>query len=297
MTLNDTFSTTPGKYTGYVQFNGNNNLQDVYWNPTDKCLDTPYDDAIIPDVCPNVWNPASIKLEFENLVHTMRYSDDVLIPVTMTVTEPVIVIADIMQGDTTLQIFGTTSWSDGTELVMRLDPDNYALPRDIQTHTWKTYITGNLQESRVFATTLNLDTTELYLGTHEIEMSVTKNKYVTTVYHNFRVSGIYVMPTPTPKFEKVILNMNGTRIATATPTIIQTSTPTPSPTFNPLTQTDTQNVTPVERVTRPAEKPITMVGATEAIPVQTVPTTDVVNVGMGMYGAVAALAVIILRKQ
>jgi len=109
MNLNDTFSVNPGKYTGYLQFNGRNGLQDVFWDDVSKCIDTPYDDDVVPDIAVNVWNPQMVKATFENQSKNMQYSDDILIPVTMTVTEPSIIITDLEQGKDKLWISGRTT--------------------------------------------------------------------------------------------------------------------------------------------------------------------------------------------
>jgi hypothetical protein len=287
MLINDTYPMDVGKYTGYLQFNGKNGRQDVYWDGISDCLDTPYDDALIPDVAVNTWNPASVRAEFEKLIRNGIYTDDILVPITMQIVEPSIIITDLVQNPDSIQITGRTTWSNGTKLTLKLDPDNYKLEQDIRLHTWTTTITGNIPDYRTFTITCPIDMNEMYVGVHEFKMTVEKNKYITDVFHTFRISDTYVMPTPTPKRERVILNIDGSRMTTSPTTVI----PTPTITYNSSTVTEVKNVTPVSTV-----RPIRSTTIPTTI-VTTIPTTPVVNVPIGSYIAVAALIVVVWRKR
>ena len=291
MTLNDTFSTSVGTYSGYLQFDGKNGMQDVYWNDATKCIETPYRRSLQADVCPNIWNTASVRAEFENMVKTGYNSDDILIPVTMQVTEPEIVITDLIRDSNSIWIQGKTTWSAGTILTLKLDPDNYKLAQEIRLHTWTATINGTLDNWRIFAVSCPLEMDEMYIGVHDFEMSVTKNKYVTKTGYTFRITDTYVMPTPTRATQKIIEDMSGNKIAMST-TVIPTRTPnaTPVPTFSTPTKTDVQNVTPV--VTR---APLTPTPTRTPTPTP-IPTTDVVNVPLESYVAVAALIAAVWRR-
>jgi len=252
MKTTDTFSQTAGKYSGYLQFDGKNGMQDVKWDNTTKCLSTPYRTSLQKDVCPNVWNPANVKMEFENLVKTGYNSDDILIPVTMEVKEPEIIVTELSLGETKIWVQGRTTWSDGTTLTFKLDPNNYALAQEIRLHTWNTTIEGNLTDYRTFSIACPLTPEELYVGIHELKMSVTKNGFTTDMFYNFRRTDTYVLPTPTPKVVAILTDMNGTRI-----TPVKTPIPIPAPintvTVEPTTAVTT--ATPVIVTTQPTESP------------------------------------------
>jgi hypothetical protein len=228
MQVNDTFSTDVGKYTGYLQFDGKNKLQDVFWNYDEHVLDTPYDDSVIPDVQVNEWNPPAVKAAFENLIKDNKYSDDILVPVTMQVVEPTIIITDLTQGDDKIYLSGRTTWSNGTVLTIKLDDENYKLEQDKRKHTWTTNITGPLTEMRAFQVEVPVTMKEMYLGVHEIKMSVEKNNEVTDMYYDFKVTGTYIMPEPTPEFRKVMTSMNDTPVATGAPTPAPQTVSTPT---------------------------------------------------------------------
>lgn len=289
MNLNDTFSVNPGKYTGYLQFDGKNRLQDVFWDSISKCIDSPYDDDVVPDLAVNERNPQMVKATFENQIKNMQYSDDILIPVTMTVSEPSVVITELEQGNDKLWLTGRTTWSNGTPITLKLDEENYKLAQDIRLHTWTTTISGNLTELRAFSIAMPFEMKELYIGSHQIKMSVTKNNFTTDAYHDFRISGTYIMPTPTPEFRKVMTNSNGSPIVTMPTTI-----PVPQVVYTPIPSTYINsngtvvvNVTPVE--TKATIKPV-KANVTTNVAVVPTPTKDPnIQVGLSEWVAVAAL--------
>ena len=215
----DTGNMEIGKYTGYLHFSGRNHLQDVYYNSEEEALDTPYDDKFVPDVSLRNYIPERVKEKFEVMVRTGTYSDDILVPITMEIVEPSIRITEVLQGEGKMWIGGETTWSEGTPMSLKLDADNYALSEDIAAHSWQTLVTGNLTKIRTFSMTTPLDTDELSIGMHEIKASVNHNYLKNDNYYNFRVSDVYVMPTPTPKIVRVI----------SLPTMV-TPEPTPVPT-------------------------------------------------------------------
>jgi hypothetical protein len=273
MTAADTESWPVGKYTGYIQFPGINGRQDVFWDPIARCLDTPYDDAVYPDVAVDTRFPVSFRTAFEKVAKDMKYSDDLLVPITMNVVDPSIRITDITQGEDKLFISG-------------VDPDNYALASDKRKHTWTVKATGDIGNERVFATTVPIEMKDMYLGTHELVMTVNKNNYISDVYHNFKITGLYVMPTPTPVLEKYITDMDGNRFVTLVPT----QTPTPIPTPVEITQIPTIVSTP-----EPTPVPTT-VPTTIPVPVKTTPNITLpLNPLMGLL-ALAVAWVIVCRR-
>jgi hypothetical protein len=270
MNSGETSSLVAGKYTGYIQFPGVNGRQDVFWDPVSRCIDTPYDDVVYPDIVADIRFPVQFRADFERVAKDMKYSDDLLVPVTMNVVDPTIRITDIVQGEDKLFISGVTSWSNGTEITLRLDPDNYALASDKKKHTWTVKATGDLPNERVFSTTVPIDMKDMYLGVHELKMTVDKNGWVSDVYHDFKVTGLYVMPTPTPVLEKYITDMNGNRFVTLVPT----TEPTPIP-------------TPTEKTPVPTPKP------TVVIPVETTPSITLpLNPWMGLLALCVAWVVV-----
>lgn len=223
----DTFGLDVGKYNGYVQFPGLNGRRDVYWDNLGQCLDTPYDDAIVPDVAVNLLNPEQVQKSFDALVYDAKYSDDLIVPIVLTMKQPEIIITDIVQGEETLWISGTTTWWNETEMTIRLDPDNYALAQDKAEHTWTTKATGNQIDYRRFSLEVPISMKDMYVGAHELKITIEKNRYATDVYHTFEITTTYVMPTPTPYIKKYISGMNnsGVNVVTMAPT------PTPAPAY------------------------------------------------------------------
>jgi hypothetical protein len=113
-------------------------------------------------------------------------------------------IKDTTQDEEKLYISGTTSWSDGTHITLKLDPDNYVLPADIKAHTWNIMASGPVDTYREFAIDVPLDKTQLSVGPHQIIATVDKNGYTSESYFDFMISDIYVMPTPTPRVQRMI---------------------------------------------------------------------------------------------
>jgi hypothetical protein len=192
------------------------------------------------------------------MVRDKKWSDDLLIPITLTVKEPEIRIADITQGQDKMWISGVTTWCEGTEIVLRLDPDNYATAQDKRLHTWTTVVNGSLTDYRRFDQVVPIQVEDLYIGMHEIKMTVDKNNYVTDVYHDFRVTGTYVFPTPTMEFQKYITNVDGSPMQVVT-TVVPTQTPVPAVAITP---------DPTEEITVPE----TTVPAPTTVPTAANPT-------------------------
>jgi hypothetical protein len=268
LSSDDTAALGTGKYTGYIQFPGMNGRQDVFYEPIAKCLDTPYDDAYVPDQVINTRNPAGTNGLFTGMINNTKYSDDLLIPITLTLKDPEISITDITQGPDKMWITGITTWSDGTVITFRLDDDNYALASDKRKHTWTTTVNGSLTNWRRFDQMVPIEMEDMYIGMHELKMTVDKNGYVVNTFHNFRISGTFVMPTPTPEFVKYITDVDGKRVL---PVNI-----TPLPTQNPVV-TQVQSVSAPVYVETPIPKPTIVPTVAKPTPV---PTTESVVIPM-----------------
>ena len=271
MTSGETGNLDTGTYTGYLQFTGKNTLQDIYWNADKKCFDSPYSDLIVPDTCPSpeqLLYPRNVKEMFNTKVTSAKYSDDILVPITMEVVNPEVVVGDIIQGDGTLWMTGHTSWRDGTTVMIRLDADNYVKTEDKRLHTWTTTAHGDIGSPRRFNTTIPFDTDELFIGTHELRFTVEQNGYLIDAYHDFYVGAAYVMPTPTPYIEKYVANTNGTPIR------VLTEATTAIPTIVPNVTSEIVNVTPVvtrETLETPTTRPMQVIINTSVTTEETTP--------------------------
>jgi hypothetical protein len=166
-----------------------------------------------------------------------------------------------------LWISGITTWWNNTDLKIELDPDNYALAQDKRLHTWTTQVYGEPAAWRRFSQEVPITMEEMYLGMHEIKLTVNKYNRENVVFHNFRITGTFIMPTPTPEFKKYITDINGSPVLTM-PT---TEPPTPTPTRTPIQITtykvNSTNVTATE--TTQARPTATRPPAVTATPVPT----------------------------
>jgi hypothetical protein len=279
----DTLSMSVGEYDGYIQCNGNNGFQDIFYINNE--LDTPYDDKIVPDVPVISWNLLNVKRQFDQLASDIPRFDDKLIPIKVRVVEPTTTIINVEQDETKLYITGSTSWSNDTPITLRLDPDNYVLHKDIALHTWTTFAIGSIDAQRTFATALDLDKEQLFVGVHEITSTVESKGSLATSSFTFRISDVMVMPTPTPVAKRMIYGKDWEEI----PVKI---TPTPEPIVTETT-VEITTVVPTVNITVNAT-PNATVKAT-AIPTanQTIPT-----IPMGIEIVLVAVSTaIVLRRE
>lgn len=266
-----------GEYEGYIQCDGMNNVQDVFWkgNDTAGVLDTPYDNDVVPDVEVVWWNLGKVRDKFDELYLSLKKpaSDDILIPIELTVQEPHVTILNVERSDDDSKIYisGITSWQNQTELQFKLDPDNYKLERDIRLNTWETYAYGSIDTQRVFNTALNIEKKELAVGTHEIVGKATRDDITTGTVFEFHISDIMVMPTPTPHVERILKINETSEMVVRTIPIPTDVTPTPEQPV--VTHTQKQNES-VANITTKVAGNITTAISTTPIPVRT--TTTVV---------------------
>jgi hypothetical protein len=241
-TTPDTYSMNIGTYTGYLQFNGANKMQDVFLDK--DILDTPYDDSMVKDVPIITWKLDEVKNQFDTLAKEVPQFDDVLTPIILVVEEPDITITEVTQDEDKLWISGITNWDNKTNIKIELDPDNYVLPIDKKLHTWSASVLGDIDSKRTFSTAVKINREELYIGTHELVMTVDKLPGF-SAHYNFQISDVYVMPTPTPVIKRMVLTDRDDPIpAYVAPTITRdfSSGLTPTPTWKP-TPIRTSNLT------------------------------------------------------
>ena len=272
-----------GTYTGYIQLNGLNRVQDIFLDGT--TLDTPYDDTVVPDVSILQWNLRSVKEDFDTLRTKCNLFDDELIPVSIEVAPMSITITNVEQTEDKLYISGETTLGNETVFTLQLDPENYKLRSDIMLHTWQSYATGGIEAKREFSTAVGIDAKELYIGAHEIVMSVNKDGYTTETSYDFKVTDVYIMPTPTPELKRFVVGgdyegINYRAMPTAEPT------PVITPTFD-------ESVLNV--VITPTPDPTTIITPTPAVVTQpptaqeTIPTIPV-DIGVVIGACVASVA-------
>lgn len=283
MTKELTSDMAEGTYTGYIQLNGLNRVQDIFLEGT--ILDTPYDDTVVPDVNILQWNLRSVKEDFDVLKSKCNLFDDELIPVSITVSPMEITITDVEQTEDKLYVSGETTLDNTTVFTVQLDPDNYKLRSDILLHTWQSYSTGSIDAKREFSTALDLNKEELYLGAHEIIMSVNKEGYTSETSYDFKVTDVYVMPTPTPELKRFVVGGDYEGINyRAMPTVEIITTPEPTPEDVIITPEPTQSITPLQTVAT-TTIPTTIPVANDTIP--TIPIGYIVPVAAGCLAIIA----------
>jgi hypothetical protein len=278
---------TPGFYTGYIQFAGANGIKDVWYSQSHKIddyryniLETPYDDAVVPDVPLEGYVPSRVQEEFEKLAKSSRYSDDVLIPITMEVADPELTITNYWEELDFIVIQGTTNLEAGTPITIWIDPDQYPLPADKRAHTFNTTAikettTGYLltvddhkyidedgnpvlqarSSPRTFKISIPLLWGELGIGEHSVVAEVTKYNIDVTTTKIFAISGTWVNPTPVPEFKKVIVSEGGTHAVSLDNKTVFDSSGFPNGSVQPTIQAGTWDIdvngNPVMRTTYP----------------------------------------------
>jgi hypothetical protein len=220
---------------------------------------------------------------------------------TLTITE---VVQDIQKKE--LWIHGTTTWGEGTAITIRLDPDQFALKRDIREHTWASFAVGNISQEREFDAVINYEERELAIGPHEITATIDKNHLTTIAYHTFLVSDILVMPTPTPSTKRILLNAEAkpmtTRIYAPAPIeIAPTATAPQSPVEPIVLSTGASKVDVLEERTitpsNPVETPLAAVTTAPVIVTPTATRDPNIHVPLPWWIAVAAVGIAVWRRS
>jgi hypothetical protein len=223
-----TIAMKAGNYVAYLQFDGPNNIQDVYYDESTMSLKSIYNLQIAPDSALSentLFNNSSGK--FDQYTSSIRYYDDIIIPVSISVKEPAIWITAISQENNKVYISGTTSMKANTSITLKLDPEQHPRQIDSTAFTWETTARGTPDAVRTFETALAFDWTELSIGRHHIDLQKTGDPDFPVTSYEFRRGDIYVTPTPTPKRVAVITGIDYSDIPTQTtaPTITVTTIP------------------------------------------------------------------------
>lgn len=205
-----------GWYTGYLQFEGKNGLQDVFYNRQEQTLDTPYDDALIPDVSIVGFLPQRIQSEFELLSKNKDRFDDILIPITMEVQEPIIRFTDYYEENDNIIINGNSPMATGVTISFVIDPDRWTTTADMRSRTKIATLNGNINEPRIFHISIPVNWNELAMGWHTVVGTIKQNKIEITQHKDFEVKEIYINPQPTQEQRKVIVEEYGWHIVNNT---------------------------------------------------------------------------------
>jgi hypothetical protein len=295
-----------GTYRAYLQFDGRNGIQDIYYH--DLYLQSPYNNRIAPPVPLTYWGLGNTRMQFDEYALSIVYYDDVIIPVEVVVGDPEITITSVVQEENKLYISGATNWKENTSIILKLDPENYPLDNDAKFHTWQTYASGTMDSYRTFETAVQISPDDLSIGPHHIDMQKYGDIYSPISSYDFKRTDVYVMPIPTPKQVAVFVDpdylpiptrqvatVNTTQIKTVKPTTVPVttnSTPivpglTPGPIPNDMT-----GVTPEQ--TFPAEATILSVNATAS----PTPTHDQnIHVPIPAWVPILAILFVVIRRK
>lgn len=225
---------TPGWYTGYIQFY--TKRPDVSYNDTEKVLDTPYDDKIIPDVKISGLTPDRVKAEFEKLEKNAAYSDDKLVNITLEIKEPLLQFTDYYEDSDTIVVQGKSTMSEGTNASFIIDPSRYTAGYSTSLHTVTVPLTGKISEPREFSVRLHVDWDQMAIGKHEVVGTIDKLKIHISQKKEFDVTSISVNPTPTKEYVKIISSEDGWHRVNNTDGTTAVPTPTPEKIYvNPNT--------------------------------------------------------------
>jgi hypothetical protein len=289
-----------GNYTGYLQFNGKNGFQDVYYiehyktpfNATYPVLNSIYKDVPLKSI--NGMVPRQIETIFKSMVTDPKYSDDIIAPINISVLPPQIIVNNYYEDGDKIHVDGLTSLNEYCNISAVIDPDHYPLPKDLAKNTYVGVVSGNIHGMRTFVIEMNVPWGDLAIGEHEIQFTGTgyQNDLIANQNLIFKVSDIYVIPTPTPKVERVILDDYGwhrvTPEPTATPYVEVTQGPVKlgNMTYDGGESERIMNVTPTVNVTT--------VATTKPRPV---PTTVSVPLNPMLGFLSLMIAMIVLRRD
>jgi len=285
-----------GIYTGYLQFNGRNGFQDCYYIPKYK---TPFNATYpvlesiykaVPMVDLSGFVPVRVQSEFEKMVFDKKYSDDIIVPISMRVMYPMITIKNYYESNDTIFVDGTLSLNAEATLTAVVDPGHYPLPKDLEANTYTAKIEGDITNLRNFTLELPIRWGELSIGEHPIVFSAygSGNDLKAEQILILPVSDVWIMPTPTPKRERVVVEEYGWHRVipvqintTATITTIPTQMHLGNITHEGVNETK-QNVTTTTTTAKPTLTPT----KTMVVPVESV--VGVIAVG---------LAIVIFRRE
>jgi hypothetical protein len=250
-----TLGLQPGSYKAYLQFDGKNGIQDIYYN--DNYLMSPYNNKLAPEVPLMHWNLGNARMQFDEYARSIMYYDDEIVPVEVIVGDPAITVTSVVQEEGKLYIAGSTNWKENTSILLKLDPENYPLANDAKFHTWQTYVYGEVDEYRTFETAVKISPDDLCIGPHHIDMQKYGDVDSPISSYDFKRTDTYVMPEPTPERVAVFVNPDYIPIPQKTK-VAASPTPTPVKTVKPRSM----NTTPPVPGRTPGAIPNDMTGVT-----------------------------------
>ncbi|MFA5378835.1 MAG: hypothetical protein WC455_23990 [Dehalococcoidia bacterium] len=221
-----------GKYKAYLQFDGPNGIQDIYYDIGSSAFKSIYNRQIAPEVTlSSALMFTNSSAQFDRYAASIQYYDDVVYPIEMIVEDPTVRVTSVSQNDGKLYISGISSWKANTSLTLKLDPEQYPDPDDARQFVWSTWVQGGVDSYRKFNTALSFDWNDLSIGWHHIDITRTGDPDSPVTTYDFRRSDIYVMPTPTPERVAVLVGMDYSEISAGTSETVAI-TPDPTETQN-----------------------------------------------------------------
>lgn len=226
-------------YKAYIQLPGENKAFDIYYEDTHyKSIynEKRYPSEPLKNI--DISNPTK---QYDDFAASIPYYDDKIIQIKMVVAEPYVVIAHVSQEEDALYISGTSTYYEGTDIILKLDPENYPIKSDASDFTWATTIHGGYDSIRHFETALRFNWNDLSIGKHHIDIQKVGYGDAPISTYDFRRSDIFVMPTPTPKRVAILTNENYEQIKekeTPEANVAENATPVATPSVN-ATPTET----------------------------------------------------------
>lgn len=293
-TKEQTMNITPGTYHAYLQFNGNNGIQDIQYDEGYDLI-TPYNTHLVKEVSISPLDIGNARLQFDQYIPAIPYYDDVIIPVEVDIENPSIVVTYVQQEPDKLYISGVTSWKDNTSMSLTLDPDQYPIALDRERHTWTSWSSGGSDALRTFTTALDISASDLSKGPHHIDMKADKDPLGPVSSYDFLKTDVYVMPTPTPQWVSLLTDINGNPIPTPAPPVTSSITPNQTP-EQPVVSSvvvldDNGNATVNSTVSNVTEVHLT------PGPVTPTPNDPNIRVPVPIWIPLAAILYIVMRKR
>jgi hypothetical protein len=232
----------PGNYKGYIQFAGANKKQDVFYS-SGNTLDSIY--KLVPKVDLFGKTREQYRTEFLRMAEDPLYSDDILVPINLTIEDPVLRITEYYEWGDNLIVEGKTSLSVDTNITCIVDDAHWVTAKEKADNTYPVIVTGGIDTERSFSVSMPLKWGELSIGEHLIELNVEDKGISLHTHKEFDITNTYVIPTPTPATVKVVVSEYGSHkvIPTATATPVPAVIFTSAPTLQPIQQTPTEVIT------------------------------------------------------
>ena len=252
-----TQSFSPDTYTGYIQLAGYNNKQDVFYG-SDNTLQSIY--VGVKPVRLNELSKVQYEAQFVKMVTNKEFSDDIIIPVNITLKDPEIRITEYYEIFDNLIVEGTTTLSLGTNITCIVDPEHWTTKTELRENTYPVEVTGEVDADRKFFVKMPLKWDELSIGEHLIQLTGDNGAVKIVQNKEFWTSDVLAQTTQRPQTVKVIYDEYGVHSITPPPTprptvcpdtTVTTEPPTPVPTVEPIVENATLNATTPQPTVRP----------------------------------------------